>query len=397
MRVVQVNYAFDAGLASSADLLHAYATLTGWAEALARAGAEVLTVQQFRTSSNVTRDGLPYTFGTFNEIAEATLRFRPDVVHVNGLDAPLRTWILRRWLPLTPIVVQDHASRLSPDRSAEASRSVRDGARGFSRALRRPIRRHLMSAVDAFLFSTLAQATPWRDAGLIAARQGVYEVLEASTGLRALDGDEARSASGVTGDPAVVWIGRLNANKDPLTVLDAFDRFASTYEGATLTMIFHEHDLLDGVRGRVAVSARLRERVRLAGEVPHDRIAAFLSAADLFVVGSHHEGSGYALLEAMACGATPVVTDIPSFRAIVGASQVPGTCPAPGWHLWPPGDADACARALASASQSRDRQRVIDHFERNLTWEAVGRKALTIYSEVIRGKGLGIRNPRSNP
>ena len=163
MRVVQVNYAFDAGLTSSTDLLHAYATLTGWAEALARAGAEVLTVQQFRTSSNVTRDGLPYTFGTFNEIAEATLRFRPDVVHVNGLEAPLRTWILRRWLPLTPIVVQDHASRLPA-----------------ARALRRPIRRHLMSVVDAFLFSTLPQATPWRDAGLIAARQGVYEVLEAS-------------------------------------------------------------------------------------------------------------------------------------------------------------------------------------------------------------------------
>jgi glycosyltransferase involved in cell wall biosynthesis len=388
MRVVQVNYAFDAGLPSASALLDRYNTLTGWARAVGGTGADVLTVQQFRTSSNVTRDGLPYTFGTFNEIAEATLRFRPDIVHVNGLDAPLRTWILRRWLPATPIVVQDHASGLLADRSAKASRSVqpsrsvgdgaRDGARGFSRALRRPIRRHLMSVVDAFLFSTLAQATPWRDAGLIAARQSAYEVMEASTDVRALDGDDARSASGVTGDPAVVWIGRLNANKDPLTVLDAFDRFASAHAGATLTMIFHERDLLDDVRARIAASARLRESVRLAGEVPHDRIAAFLSAADLFVVGSHHEGSGYALLEAMACGATPVVTDIPSFRAIAGAR-----------HLWPSGDANACARALASASQNRDRQGVIDHFERNLTWEAVGRRAVRIYDEVIRAKGKG--------
>lgn len=371
MRVVQVNYACDPGLPSAAALLDRYATLTGWAGAIAAAGADVLTVQQFRTSSNVTRGELPYTFGTFNEIAEAAVRFRPDVVHVNGLDAPLRTWILRRWLPATPIVVQDHASGRPPG--------------GLSRAFRRP----LMSIVDAFLFSTLAQAALWRAAGLIGARQRMYEVMEASTAMRALPRDAARSASGVTGDPAVVWIGRLNANKDPLTALEAFDRFAAAHPGATLTLIFTDADLLDAVRARVAASEALRDRVRFAAQVPHDRIAEFLSAADIFVVGSHHEGSGYALMEAIACGAIPVVTDIPALRALAGDVG----------YLWSPGDADACARALASATAHADRRRVIEYFERNLTWEAVGRRAVTIYGEVIREKGIGIRleNPKSSP
>ena len=54
------------------------------------------------------------------------------------------------------------------------------------------------------------------------------------------------------------------------------------------------------------------------GRLPHERLAAYYSAADIFVSGSHREGSGYALIEAMACGAIPCVTDIPSFRAITG-------------------------------------------------------------------------------
>jgi glycosyltransferase involved in cell wall biosynthesis len=387
MRVVQVNYAFDPGLKTPDDLLIRYTTLTGWADALAKAGAEVLTVQQFHSSANVTRYGLPYEFGPLDAIAPAVAAFRPHVVHVNGLIFPVQTWALRRALaPFVPaIVVQDHAGGPPPGWRAHAYR-------------------RLYRTVNAFLLSTEAHARPWRDAGIIGPEQQVYDVMEASTSIRALDMDEARSVSGVTGDPAVVWIGRLNANKDPLTVLDAFERFASTHESATLTMIFHERDLLDDVRERVAVSSRLRECVRLAGEVPHDRIAAFLSAADLFVVGSHHEGSGYALLEALACGATPVVTDIPSFRALMTTDIRPTSDKRPTnvgrlsevretyvGRLWTAGDADACARALASASRFRDRQRVIDHFERFLTWDAVGRRAVEIYREVIREKGIGIR------
>ena len=62
---------------------------------------------------------------------------------------------------------------------------------------------------------------------------------------------------------------------------------------------------------------------------PHADMPAWFSAADLFVVGSHHEGSGYALMEACACGAVPVVSDIPTFRLLAGGAGA----------LWPPGDA----------------------------------------------------------
>jgi glycosyltransferase involved in cell wall biosynthesis len=112
--------------------------------------------------------------------------------------------------------------------------------------------------------------------------------------------------------------------------------------------------------------------------VPHDRLAAFYSAADLFVLGSHHEGSGYALLEACACGAVPVVTDIAAFRAITGAGAA--------GLLWPVDDAAKLAGALAAAAR-RDRRseraRIRAHFDRALGWPAVARQALSAYEQIV--------------
>src|SRR5262249_4589937 len=160
---------------------------------------------------------------------------------------------------------------------------------------------------DAFLFAANEHAGRWRDAGFIAQGQRTYQVMESSTHMEPIARAEARARSGLSGSPALLWVGRLNPNKDPLTVVDAFESALASVPGATLTMVFGTSELIGEVRARIDRSALLRERVHLAGTVARDRLPAFFSAADLFIVGSHHEGSGYALIEALACGATPVV------------------------------------------------------------------------------------------
>jgi len=113
-------------------------------------------------------------------------------------------------------------------------------------------------------------------------------------------------------------------------------------------------------RFAIACAARaLSDRVRLLGSVEHGRLAAFYSAADLFVLGSHHEGSGYALIEALACGCVPVVTDVPPFRRHHGDGSVGA--------LWPVGDAARCAEALARLARAdlpAARAAATAHFER---------------------------------
>ena len=367
LSAVQVNYAFDNDLADAEQALDRYRTLTGWSEALLCAGAgRVAVVQRFHRDAHVSRNGVDYFFraGRAWRLARAVSQLEPDIVHVNGLIFPAATWLLRRALPSTSaIVVQNHSD---------------GGAVGRSPRLRLAGRAS-RGAVDAFLFAAAEHAVPWRRAGIVGRHQPTYDVMEASTGMKPVARAAARVETGINGSPALLWVGRLNANKDPLTVVDAFERFVVRFPAATLAMIYGTDDLLPAVRARIAESRSLSSRVRLVGAVAHEAIAAFFSAADLFVLGSHHEGSGYSLMEACACGAVPVVTDIPTFRLLTGG--VGG--------LWTPGDAAGCAGALAEVA-SRDldaeRHRIAEHFTTALSWDAIGRRALDIYRKVAANR-----------
>ena len=377
LSVVQVNYAVDNGLTDPDALLDRYFTLTGWSGALVRAGAgPVAVVQQFHRDVRIVRHGVDYVFRRTG-VAAAAAALRPDVAHVNGLIFPARTWRLRRALDRrAALVVQSHSD---------------GGAIGRAPALRL-LGRAARGAVDAFLFAADEHAAAWREAGLIASGQPAYQVMEASTRLAPIDRDTARRQSGVRGATAVLWVGRLNANKDPLTVLGGFERALTDLPGATLTMVYGMAEQLGEVRARIDGSPALTGRVRLAGAIPHERMAAFFSAADLFVLGSHHEGSGYALMEACACGAVPVVTDIPTFRVLTGAGSVGA--------LWTPGDAAGCARALAGAGRRDlevERARLADHFARELSWDAVGKRAAEIYGQVLGIRRLALDGWRPAP
>ena len=186
----------------------------------------------------------------------------------------------------------------------------------------------------------------------------------------------------------MLWVGRLNANKDPLTILEGFAQALARLPGAVLTMIYDGDELLAAVRARLLTSPTLSARVRLVGRVPHPLMPAFYSAADLFVVGSHHEGSGYALIEACACGLVPVVPSIPTFRVLTAGGSLGA--------LWQPGDAASFARALVEVGQrnlTAARAQVGAHFDRSLTWSAVGRRAMAIYQDLVTRR----RPPSSRP
>ena len=387
MRIVQVNYAFDPSAGEPEALVERYRTLRGWSEALVAAGATGVTVaQRFSRDAELARAGVRYIFRTDGGSAvagdatdpaalhAAVAADQPDVVHVNGLMFPSQVRRLRAAVAhACAIVVQDHAGLLAgrgqwwDPRARRLAASLRDG----------------LQAADAFLFAAAEQADAWRAAGVIGDRQRVFAVPESSTDLRPLPRGPAREVSGVDGDPAVLWVGRLDENKDPLTILDGFERLLRAEPGARLTMCFGGGGRVADVGRRLDRSPALASAVRLAGRVPADRMAAFYSAADLFVLGSHHEGSGYALIEALACGVTAVVTDIPPFRALAGAAPS---------AFWPPGDAAACAAALeraAGAMSEVTREVIRAHFERALSWDAIGRRATDVYRAVRERRRVG--------
>jgi glycosyltransferase involved in cell wall biosynthesis len=363
LSVVQVNYAFDNELTDPDALLDRYATLGGWAGSILQAGARrSAVVQRFHRRAALSRNGVDYVF-TDRRIGATAATLGADVAHVNGIVFPVRTWLLRSAVARhTAIVVQSHS----------------DGGAIGRAPLLRIAGRAGRGAVDAFLFAADEHAAAWRAAGFVGRGQPAYNVMPASTTFRRISRTSAREATGMVGEPAVLWVGRLNANKDPLTVVSAFETYAAANPGATLTLVYGTGELLGPVRDRIAGSDTLRARVKLAGAVAHDRMAEYFSAADLFVVGSHHEGSGYSLMEAMACGAVPVVPDIPTFRLLTRQGAVGA--------LWTPGDAHGCAVALQRAAErtsAADRDRISEHFDRDFSWAAIGRRACEIYQEVV--------------
>jgi glycosyltransferase involved in cell wall biosynthesis len=380
LRIVQVNAVYDPQLRTPDALLDRYTTLTDWSTAIAAAGASVLVVQRFSAAAKVVRDGIPYEFvkddqppwmstsGAPSSLIEAVVRAQPDVVHVNGLIFPGLVGALRRSLPQPVAIVVQHHGGEFPVRGS--------GPLGM---WRRRAWRQGLEAADACSFTAADQAQAWREAGVLGP-QRVIEVVEAGTRIRQVPRERARTATGVSGSPLILWVGRLTANKDPLTVLDGLDLALPLLHEARVTFVFSEQMLGDRVAERIKSSAVLRDRVSLTGHVPHDEIANYYGAADYFIAGSHAEGSGYALIEAMACGLAPVVTDIPSFRTIAGDAGV----------FWPAGNAaafsaallDACSRDLAS-----EREKVQRQYADVLSWEAIGSRTVTAYRDILERRG----------
>jgi glycosyltransferase involved in cell wall biosynthesis len=65
---------------------------------------------------------------------------------------------------------------------------------------------------------------------------------------------------------------------------------------------------------RQAEGLNINSSVEFLGRMPHEEMPNLLSQADIYVSTSLHDGTSVSLLEAMASGAFPIVTDIPSNR-----------------------------------------------------------------------------------
>jgi glycosyltransferase involved in cell wall biosynthesis len=139
-------------------------------------------------------------------------------------------------------------------------------------------------------------------------------------------------------------------------------------------------------RGRLETLAQglgVAGRVRFLGAVPYEEMPAVYSAADLLVLASEREGWPNVLLEAMACGARVVTTDVSDVRNVVNAPEA---------GVWV---GDRSAGSLARAAQqvlSTDITREATRaFALSYSWEATTRGQLDLYRQILNrrlGGGL---------
>ena len=382
MHVAQIGFFNDPRQRRPPELLEAWTTLVDVAEAAGLGGVRVSVVQASSHPGHLERGGVHYYFRSFGDppgapdlraLCELLRELAPDILHVHGLDFPRQVLALAARAPGIAIVLQDHASRAP-------------------RLWRRALFRRALAGTSGIAFCAYEQAQPFISAGLLPDLSCVYEIPESTSRFTPGGQAAARTLTEMEGEPAVLWVGHLDSNKDPLTVLAGISAAARELPGLRLYCCFGVAPLLPQVEHAIDADPLLRERVRLLGRVPHARIEQLMRAADIFVLGSHREGSGYALIEALACGLPPVVTDIPSFRALMGRGAVGA--------LWSCGDAAAFAAALLRiARQSGPAMRALvrAHFDRELSFAALGAKLAAMYADVLERRGRTGASPCASP
>lgn len=182
------------------------------------------------------------------------------------------------------------------------------------------------------------------------------------------------------GDPAVVFLGRVDEPRKGLSVLlRAFPGVLDRVPQARLLIAGRGHDdVLD------RLPADVRDHADLLGQVSDADRARLLASATVYVAPhTGGESFGIVLVEAMAAGAPVVASRLPAFRAVLGDGAF--------GELVPVGDVEALTSAVAAMltdPQRRDRLRQAARARaRSYDWSRVVPDVEAVYETVVTGRG----------
>jgi glycosyltransferase involved in cell wall biosynthesis len=354
MRFVFAGYIQTPEFKTPSEWRQRLAAYFGVLEALAKQH-EVISIEQIGYEGDHHCDGVDYRFMNFGsskqyfpwKLHRTIKRLSPNIVIIHGTDHPLQVLQLRMMLGKSvKIILQSHGKEIPA---------------GFKGMIQRIASRH----VDAFFFTSKTLSMPWLDEGLIMNEKKVYEVMVGSSVFRCRDKQQARFEKNIGENIVYLWVGRLNVNKDPLTLIKAFHRFSKDCPQARLYMIYQTDERLHEIKDWLVQQAATAS-ISLEGKTPHEEMELWYNAADFFISSSHFEVYGAVVAESMSCMAIPILSDIPAFRKMTGN----GAC----GLLYTAGDEEALYRALRQSIQldrEEERQKARAHFEANLSFPAI--------------------------
>ena len=328
-------------------------------DATRAAGAQFIPLRHVRRPVNPWREVLGVL-----ELFRLLRLGRPRIVHVNSAKAAALGRVAA-WLARVPIRVYTvHGWAFLAHGGPAAA-----GYRWVERVLRR------LTTV------TICVSENERRAGLAA-----HACDEATTVVirNGVDPTRSRPDRPPTDRPRLVMVGRLQAPKDPLTLVRAL---------ATLHGVDFEALLVGDGPERAAVEEEVRRfgiesTVRLLGE--RSDVPELLGTAEIFVLSTRSEGLPLSILEAMAAGLPVVASNVGGVPELVIDGET--------GLLVPAGDprslAAAIERLLEDQSLARrlgeaGRSRVAEHFDLG----AVRQAHFDLYSDLLAARGL----PRPSP
>lgn len=181
--------------------------------------------------------------------------------------------------------------------------------------------------------------------------------------------------------PYILYAGTVRVHKNVPRLVEAFAVLRHKlenhpmYGNLRLVIIGDELSKNPAVRRAVAHS-RIESSVRFLGFVPIETLREFYCAAEVFAFPTLYEGFGLAPLEAMACGAPVVASDLPSLVEAVGQAA----------ELVSPDNVFDIERGLREVLLNSERRDWLKEAGRlqaqRFHWESTARQVLAIYREV---------------
>ncbi len=201
--------------------------------------------------------------------------------------------------------------------------------------LRSPARSPLHAARARFVLSRADLVVV--DAATLAAAARALGATEGQLVVAPWGADLERFPLGPPVDaPHVVSLRQLEPLYDVSTLIDALPQVRAAVPGLSVTIA---GDGPEAAALRAQAAARgVGGIVRFVGRLPHAELPALLARAAVSVSCARSDSTSIALLETMAAGVTPVVTDLPGNREWID-DRVHG-------RLVPAGDSVALAAAL---------------------------------------------------
>lgn len=328
MRICLVNPFYDKAAASTLEVTGRYRHVEALASALARRNHDVVVVQAFHREAIEHRNSVEFryvraphrsvarlsggklgfdllTAGNLKTLLKTVADARPDAVHMNGLTLIQPLSRISEWCTKTgcPLTVTYHGGTPRPEPWLYR------------------VQHRMLNSCRGVFFTTRFHAQAWLSAGLLKDEQ-VVPCMEVSSMFSPSARAQARSRTGMRGHPVFAWNARLHPIKDPLTGLRGFSRIRTVWPEARLYMIYYTSEMQAQVVEAIASDPNLADAVEMRGTIPPHAVEDFLNSADFLIQCSLQEVAGYSVLEAIACGVIPVVTDIPSFRAMTDGGRL---------------------------------------------------------------------------
>lgn len=367
--LIDLTFFANKEFAGGAELLKSQAASLGYVDHIKKC-VTIEVVKHMNKEEHLVVNDVPYHFfKSSNQFFSFPLKTflyirkrEPEIVLAQGLSFPFQILMLRLFAKSkTRIIAQHHGET--------CARSL----------VKRFFLRFADKYIDAYLFNTPEYAEERLRHGLISYQDKIMLLPEGSNAFHKKDKKEARMQAGIESEGTVfLWVGRLNDNKDPLTILHAFANYLLYNADAQLFMIYQTEDLLWAVIDLLNQDDLLLEHVHLLGKKDRNELEMWYNAADYSITGSHHEYGGYALLEAMACGCVPIATNIPTMQQYLQHGET--------GFLFPPGDVEVLSLLLTIIDQydvERMSQKVANHFRANYSFEKIATELCDICAALL--------------